>query len=220
MRIDSSGVGINGVSAGEKLFVSNSDNSYNICRFTSSASSGGLYGPWVHFSNQSPNNSNSYFLYCSDTTNEKCIIYASGTVTNRTGSYSTFSDLKLKQDIVSASSQWEDIKALRVVKYRLKDEVLNNPNYPYYIGLIAQEVEQVSPALVEDAPDYIETEVIDENGNKTSQRKLAGSSTKTVKTSIVYMKAVKALQEALLRIEALEAKNSILESKVAALEAA
>ncbi len=42
----------------------------------------------------------------------------SGTVTNTTGTYTTISDIKLKQDITDASSQWNDIKSLRIVNYR------------------------------------------------------------------------------------------------------
>ena len=47
--------------------------------------------------------------------------------------------------------------------------------------------------------EYTETEV-------RKERKPTGTFTKSVKYSILYMKAVKALQEAMTRIEALEAK--------------
>jgi len=188
------------------------------------------YGPYLQFNAATPNNTTNYFLSCVDSTNEKCIIFSSGTVTNRTGTYNAFSDIKLKQDIVDANSQWDDIKALRVVKYRLKDEVAADPNYPAYIGLVAQEVEQVSAGLVEDCADFENAEVpvlddegnpvLDEEGNPqvTTVRQATGTVTKSVKYSILYMKAVKALQEAMERIETLEAKNDALEARIAALE--
>ena len=214
LRITSGGnVGINITNPAEKFVVLESGNTFNCAKFNLSASSGFLYGPWINFSGQAPNNNNSYFLYCNDTANEKCIIYATGTISNRTGTYNSLSDLKAKQDISSSLSQWNDIKALRVVKYRLKDEVAADPNYPYYIGLIAQEVEQISPHLVDQSPDYENVEVVGEDGNTRTERRHTGTFTKSVKTSILYMKAVKALQEAMERIEQLE-------SKVAALEAA
>lgn len=214
LRITSGGnVGINITNPSEKFVVLESGNTFNCAKFNLSASSGFLYGPWINFSGQAPNNNNSYFLYCNDTANEKCIIYATGTISNRTGTYNSLSDLKAKQDISSSLSQWNDIKALRVVKYRLKDEVAADPNYPYYIGLIAQEVEQISPHLVDQSPDYENVEVVGEDGNTRTERRHTGTFTKSVKTSILYMKAVKALQEAMERIEQLE-------SKVAALEAA
>ena len=171
------------------------------------------YGINIDFTAATPNNTTNCFLSCSDSTNSKCIIYSSGTISNRTGTYNTISDLKLKQDIVDASSQWDDIKALRIVNYRLKDEVAANPNYPAYLGVVAQEVEQVSPGLIDDCPDFEEVEEVDDEGNVAIKRVPTGTSTKSVKTSVLYMKAVKALQEAMSRIETLEAKIAALEAK-------
>jgi hypothetical protein len=61
--------------------------------------------------------------------------------------------------------------------------------------------------------------VLDEDGNPqvTTERQATGTVTKGVKYSILYMKAVKALQEAIERIETLEASNTALEG-IAALE--
>ena len=44
-------------------------------------------------------------------------------------------------------------------------------------------------------------------------RESLGTTTKSVKYSILYMKAIKALQEAMTRIETLEAKVQTLENK-------
>jgi hypothetical protein len=122
---------------------------------------------------------------------------ADGDVKNTNNSYGSISDIKLKQDVVDAASQWDDIKALRVRKYRFK----RNPDAALQIGLVAQEAEAVSPGLVEETADR------DEEGNDL------GTTTKSVKYSVLYMKAVKALQEAMARIEQLEAKVAALESK-------
>jgi hypothetical protein len=121
----------------------------------------------------------------------------SGNAQNTNNSYAGTSDIKLKQDIVDASSQWDDIKSLRIRKYRFK----HSPDAPLQIGLVAQESETVSPGLVEETADR------DEEGNDL------GTTTKSVKYSVLYMKAVKALQEAMTRIEQLEAKVAALESK-------
>jgi hypothetical protein len=122
---------------------------------------------------------------------------ADGDVKNTNNSYGSISDIKLKQDVVDAASQWDDIKALRVRKYRFK----RNPDAALQIGLVAQEAEAVSPGLVEETADR------DEEGDDL------GTTTKSVKYSVLYMKAVKALQEAMTRIEQLEAKVAALESK-------
>ena len=45
-----------------------------------------------------------------------------------------------------------------------------------------------------------------------------GTVTKQVNYSILYMKAVKALQEAMTRIETLEAQNASFEARITALE--
>jgi hypothetical protein len=122
-----------------------------------------------------------------------------GNAYNVNGVYSTVSDANLKQDIVDAGSQWDDIKAIRFRKYRLKAAVEADASAPAMLGVVAQELEQVSPGLVE------ELETHDHEGNVTG-------SNKTVKTSILLMKSAVALQEAMLRIEALEAEVAKLKS--------
>jgi hypothetical protein len=121
----------------------------------------------------------------------------SGNVTNANNSYGALSDRRLKENIVDAASQWNDVKALQVRKYNFKEET-GQPTHAQ-IGLIAQEVELVSPGLVTESPDR------DEDGTDL------GTTTKSVNYSVLYMKAVKALQEAMDRIETLEAKVAALE---------
>ncbi len=122
-------------------------------------------------------------------------VWTNGDVVNTNNSYGSISDLKLKENIVDASSQWDDIKALQVRKYNFKEGQTHTQ-----IGLIAQEVELVSPGLVSESPDR------DADGNDL------GTVTKSVNYSVLYMKAVKALQEAMERIETLEAKVASLEA--------
>jgi hypothetical protein len=121
-------------------------------------------------------------------------VTSNGNVANTNNAYGAISDIKLKENIVDASSQWDDLKALQVRNYNFKEGQTHTQ-----IGLIAQEVEQVSPGLVSESPD------LDEEGNDL------GTVTKSVNYSVLYMKAVKALQEAMERIEVLEAKVNALE---------
>jgi hypothetical protein len=143
-------------------------------------------------------------------------ILGDGDAENTNNSYGAISDIKTKQDVVDAASQWDDIKNTRVRKFRFK----NNPTGPLQIGVVAQELQEVSPGLVDEHPDYEEVEITDEEGNVTNERQATGTVTKSVKYSILYMKAVKALQEAMERIETLEAKNDALEARLSALEQA
>ena len=118
----------------------------------------------------------------------------SGDVTNTNGTYGTISDAKMKTDIVDASSQWADIKAVRFRKFKMKDD----PSGLLQLGVVAQEIEQTSPGLVEEHTDR------DQEGNDL------GTTTKSVKTSVLLMKAAVALQEAMARIEKLEAEVATL----------
>ena len=115
-------------------------------------------------------------------------VMGDGDLENTNARYTGISDIKFKQNIEDASSQWDDIKAIQVRKY----ELIANPDRKH-IGVIAQELEQTSPGLVIDRED------------------LNGESYKSVAYSVLYMKAVKALQEAIARIETLEARLSTLE---------
>jgi len=140
-----------------------------------------------------------------DTGTVSFLVFTNGNVQNTNNSYGAISDAKLKENIVDASSQWNDLKALQVRNYNFKPET--NQQTHTQIGLIAQEVELVSPGLVSESPDR------DEDGNDL------GTVTKSVNYSVLYMKAVKALQEAMERIEILEASNANLVARVTALEA-
>ena len=128
----------------------------------------------------------------------KCRIHGDGDIENVNGNYGSISDIKLKENIVDANSQWDDIKAIKIRNYNFKAET----TYPTHtqIGLIAQELELVCPKLVTETPDV------------DSENKELGTVTKSVNLSVLYMKAVKCLQEAMTKIE-------VLETKVAALEA-
>ena len=131
-------------------------------------------------------------------TTEKLRIRADGNVYNANNTYSSLSDVKLKENIVDAASQWDDIKSLRVRKYNFKEDTGHDTHTQ--IGLVAQEVETVSPGLVTDLVDN------DTDGEQTD------TVTKSVNYSVLYMKAVKALQEAMTRIETLETKVAALEA--------
>ena len=135
------------------------------------------------------------------TSGNSLLIRGDGDAENTNGNYSAISDEKLKQDITDAGSQWDDIKNLRVRNYKLKSHVETyGDDAPIYIGVIAQEAELVTPNLVKNNPD------LDEEQNDL------GTVTKSFKYSILYMKAVKALQEAMTRIEDLEARITALEN--------
>ena len=117
-------------------------------------------------------------------------IRCDGDLENSNNRYTGFSDINLKENIVDANSQWDDIKLLRVRNFNFKAET--NLSTHTQIGLVAQEVEPICPGLIGESTD------LSEEGSGTS------TVTKSVAYSVLYMKAVKALQEAMERIETLE----------------
>jgi len=165
----------------------------------------------------------------------------SGNVQNVNNSYGSLSDERIKQDIADASSQWDDIKALKIRKYKLKKLVnRDGDSAPTHLGVIAQEleasgmnglVEENKPekedvalhsdfgTVVSGTADNGATPIYekDEEGNDTDKITgyedvfTAGQNKKEVKYSVLYMKSIKALQEAMTRIETLEAKVKTLE---------
>jgi hypothetical protein len=117
---------------------------------------------------------------------------------NYYGTWGTISDQTLKTDIVDAGNQLDDILGLRFVNYKFIKDVERDPETaPRLFGLVAQEVEQVSPGLVTED----------------------GEGIKTVNTSVLSMKAVKAMQEMHAIIESQQTIISDLTARIEALEA-
>ena len=143
-------------------------------------------GMTVYYTDTNGNHDAFRFMVANST---KTIISGNGNITNANNSYGSVSDITLKENIVDANSQWDDIKNIKVRNFNFKESTGNHEKT--MIGVVAQEVETVSPKLV----------YTNDDGYKE------------VSYSVLYMKAIKALQEAMEKIE-------VLETKVAALEAA
>ena len=211
LYIDSSGRNLIGQTAsagyaGGAIFQVSQSNANWMTSLSNSATSGAAYCLSLYFSGQAPNNTASAFLAGGDTGAERFRIYSNGNIVNQNNSYGALSDQKLKENVVDSGSQWEDIKALTVRKYSLKADNLDAPNM---LGVIAQEVEAAGMGgLVFESPD------------KDADLNDLGTVTKQVNYSILYMKAVKALQEAMTRIETLETQNASFEARITALEGA
>jgi len=146
------------------------------------------HGMVVNFTEAAPDDNTRYFLNCTDGTT-RCYIWSDGDLANHDGVYGTISDKKLKQDLALSGSQWDDVKKLAAAtkKFRMKSDIKADADATQKLGWTAQDVEAISPGLVVTSP-------------------MDGKDTKWIKSSILFTKAVKALGEALERIEALEAK--------------
>jgi len=156
------------------------------------------------------------FLACNAVgVGDKFRVLDSGNAQNSNNSYGSTSDERLKSNIKDANSQWDDIKAIKVrnfTKYDMPDLT--------QIGVVAQELEasgmnglvtNVDPDQY-DVKENSEFGTLYEDGDSIPEGKQIGDvkevkeKVKTVSYSVLYMKAIKALQECMARIEALESK--------------
>ena len=200
MRIDGSGRLLHGVTSGNAFFHEENPSNQTGHQITTI---NGYTKPHIQVASVSAA-STSFFHFVGQTgngssvTSNAIIIYGNGNIQNVNNSYGALSDVKLKENIVDSGSQWEDLKAVRVRKYSM---IADKESAPNRIGVIAQELESAGMGgLVLDIADR------DEDFEELE------TSTKSVHYSVLYMKAIKALQEAMTRIETLEAKVQTLES--------
>ena len=180
------------------------------------------------------------------TQEDKFKVTANGSVYSRANDFTSYSDERLKKDIVDANSQWDDVKGIKFKNFKLKS--INGTDNAKHLGVIAQDLEKISPNLINESDpgvsdilfssEFGEVEddldrpkiydnpenlpsgkkigdpMLDGSGNQLYKKKiksLTGEKVKAVKYSVLYMKAIKALQEAQTRIETLETKVAALE---------
>jgi hypothetical protein len=119
----------------------------------------------------------------------RLFIRDSGNVVNANNSYGAISDAKLKENVTDATPKLEKLQQVRVVNYNLIGEEQKQ------IGVIAQELEQVFPGMVEEAVDR------DTEGNDL------GTTTKSVKYSVFVPMLIKAIQELKAEFDAYKASH-------------
>ena len=205
-------------------------------KLTNSASSGSLYCLSMVFSGQAPDDNSSYFISASDTGGGRFHVLADGDVRNADNSYGSISDERVKDQIKDSTSQWDDIKAVKVKKYKMKQDIADKGDSDslWRLGVVAQDLETAGMnGLVKAETTYKDGDQETKNYLYTQKDKDTGAipegkdvgdvaiakkanvgdikDYKSVKYSILYMKAIKALQEAQTRIETLETKVAALE---------
>lgn len=121
----------------------------------------------------------------SSTTSLNFLVRGNGNVLNSNSSYGSLSDQRIKENIVDATPKLENLKQVRVVNFNLIGDEQKQ------IGVVAQELEQVFPGMVEE----------DQEGMKA------------VKYSVFVPMLIKAIQEQQQMIETLQAKVAALEAK-------
>jgi len=230
MAINTAGeVGIGLSSFDSQLVVSRATagGSYSIFGIHS-ASSGVVRILRGSFSGQAPDDRNSVFITMGDSTTTRFNVHADGDVDNHDNFFGQISDQRIKSNITDANSQWDDIKAIKFRNFERKDDIAQYGNgKKVQIGVVAQELETVSPGLVREteptADDikmssefgtlYEDGDSIPEDKNIGDIKTTTGEKVKAVAYSVLYIKAAKALQEAMARIETLEADVKTLKGE-------
>lgn len=90
-----------------------------------------------------------YFISCQDNA-ARFQVLGNGNVENVNNSYGAISDAKLKRDVTDTGPKLSKVLAMRIVNYYLKADPTNTK----LLGMIAQELREISPGLVEETPDF------------------------------------------------------------------
>jgi hypothetical protein len=118
--------------------------------------SGGVSGTSPAFSATAASNTNFTFKTSSGGSQTIAFTIASSGIT-ASGNVTAFSDVRLKDDIKTIEGGLEIVEKLRGVTYKRKDTEKNKEN----IGVIAQEVEEILPQIVNTADDEMGTKSVD-----------------------------------------------------------
>ena len=255
MRIDRNGkvlIGSTADATSSNIQVITPDNNARVGFFQSTHSSN-PFGILIDFDQAAPNNGVQSFLDGIDSSASRFSITSNGAIYGN-GTFGTLSDERIKKDIVDANSQWDDIKAIKVRNFKKK---VDGDSAIVEIGVVAQELEAVSPKLISELqPSKGEIRVNSEFGTlwttddaetkdgvdavlytaedadvingknveggikvpathskKVGDVKEVKEKVKGVKYSVLQIKALKALQEAMARIETLEADVKTLKGE-------
>ena len=126
------------------------------------------------------------FSYYNDNAADyRFLVLGNGNVQNTNNSYGALSDVKLKENIIDATPKLEKLNQVRVVTYNLKE----SPEQKL-LGVVAQELEQIFPSMIEETLDR------DAEGN------VLDTTTKSVKYSVFVPMLIKAVQELNAKVEA------------------
>ena len=176
-RIDSSGNLLVGTTSGTaRGFFAQDANASSIQTAQTNASfSGNALNLRV---NRNTSNGSYNFIGCArEGVADVFFVRDSGNVVNANNSYGAISDIKLKENVTDATPKLEKLNQVRVVNYNLIGDEQKQ------LGVIAQELEQIFPGMIDESPDR------DKEGNDL------GTTTKSVKYSVFVPMLIKAIQE-------------------------
>ena len=123
-------------------------------------------------------------------------VLGNGNVQNTNNSYGSLSDAKLKENIVDTSPKLEDLLQVKIRNFNLIGDNTKQ------IGVVAQELEQVFPSMVEEVPD------------RSIEGTDLGTTTKQVKYSVFVPILIKSIQELKALVDAQATEIAELKAKL------
>jgi hypothetical protein len=169
------------------------------------SATGATRGVYLEYTAYSPNGVANYPYYFTDSTAVRFYVASNGGIYNYQSNNSNLSDIRTKKDIAPLESYWNKFKDIEIVKFKYKDQTHED----YNIGVIAQQVEAVAPEFVDVDSWDMEYRLEKQNTEKNSTEEPM----KSIYTADLYHATIKVLQEAMAKIETLEAKVTALETK-------
>ena len=167
----------------------------------------GPYGLVIEYTTATPNGTGNAFFECADNTATRCTIRSNGGIANYQSNDSNLCDEREKKNIETLDSTWNCLKEWELKKFHYnEDDDADEKRY----GVIAQQVAEYCPEVITDwTKQKAEDAVLDEEGNVVTPAKEEIVRMGVKEQQMMWM-AIKALQEAQTRIEALEAEVAAL----------
>ena len=153
-------------------------------------SNGTPFGVLFEFDSD-PNGTGNQFWRCRGAANTRAELRSNGGIANFSANNVNLSDRNVKKDISPAADTWHCLKEWEIVNFRYKDQP---DDADLNLGVIAQQVAESCPEVI----------TVFQEATEDQPEKLG------VKDQQMMWMAIKALQEAQLRIETLEAEVAAL----------
>jgi len=171
-----------------------------------STTAGNNFGVQITYA-ATPNNTSNEFLYCNDATATRFIVRSNGGLANYQSNDINLCDEREKKNIETLDSTWGCLKNWELKKFHYNEDAdTDDKRY----GVIAQQVAPHCPEVITDwIKQKAEDAVLDDDGNVVTPA-VEEVTRMGVKEQQMMWMAIKALQEAQLRIETLEAEVAAL----------
>jgi hypothetical protein len=191
-KVSDTGSYISATGNGHEFLMNNNFGTY-IAQFRhAGATTGNQLGIEIILSGD-PNGTGNEFWKCTGNTTLRALMRSNGGLANYSANNLNLSDRNVKKDISPAAGTWDCIKEWEIVNFRYKDQP---DNADLNMGVIAQQVAESCPEAV----------TVFEQAAEDQPEKLG------VKEQQMMWMAIKALQEAQVRIETLEAEVAALKA--------